>query len=158
MNFGALLRPPIYRHSPDEDIKTFLEKFENEVEANDWSDAIKLKKIKIAFDEPTHDIYVGKVKTVPGLDTWVLMKAKLEDVFRRSKMELKEKLKQRTYKGENDWSEYMLYIKRIVRKISPLASEEKIIKKSDTGFTTDGKRFYFERNTGLDRTFLAWLK
>lgn len=162
MNFGALLRPSIYRHGQDEDIKTFLEKFENEADANEWTEEVKLRKIKIAFDGPAHDIYIGKVKSVPGLITWPLMKAKLEDVYKRSKTELKEKLKHRTYKGENDWSEYMLYIKRIVREIDPLASEEKIIKKVIQGLPLKERDFILREKPqtmhALDRAFLAWLK
>ena len=162
MNFGALLRPSIYRHGPEEDIKTFLDKFENEAEANEWTDDMKLKKIKIAFDGPAHDIYIGKVKGVPGLTTWLLMKAKLEEVFKRSKTELKEKLKQRTYKGENDWSEYMLFTKRIVREINPLASDEKIIKKIIQGLPLKERDFILREKPqtmhALDRAFLSWLK
>ena len=89
------------------------------------TDVMKLKKIKIAFDGPAHEMYVGKIKGVPGLTTWPLMKAKIEDVFKRTTQELKEKLKSRTYKGENDWGEYMLHIKRVVREIIPTAPRQK---------------------------------
>ena len=46
MNFGAFLRPSIYRYGTDEDITTFLEKFENEADANEWDRCYEIKENK----------------------------------------------------------------------------------------------------------------
>ena len=41
INFGMLAKPSIYTHSLDEDIREFIQTFENESVANDWDDNTK---------------------------------------------------------------------------------------------------------------------
>lgn len=49
VNFGILAKPSVYSHTMDEDIREFLHLFENEAVANNWDDALKMKKIRIVF-------------------------------------------------------------------------------------------------------------
>ena len=62
INFGLLAKPSIYTHTLDEDIREFIHTFENEAIANDWDEATKLKKIRIAFKGIALKIFDENIK------------------------------------------------------------------------------------------------
>lgn len=62
VNFGILAKPSVYSHTMDEDIREFLHQFENEAVANDWDDALKMKKIRIAFRGVALNLFDKKIK------------------------------------------------------------------------------------------------
>ena len=97
VNFGILAKPSTYSHTLDEDIREFLHQFDNEAVANDWDDALKLKKIRIAFRGVALNLFDEKIKDYeyePGkkIDTWDRMKLRIEEVFKKNAALLRKKI------------------------------------------------------------------
>ena len=88
INFGMLAKPSIYTHTLDEDIREFIQTFENESVANDWDDNTKLKKIRIAFKGIALKIFDEKIKDesqTSTVKTWAGMKAKILETFKKKR-------------------------------------------------------------------------
>ena len=162
-------RPSTYSHGLNEDIKVFLDTFENECEAFGWNnDEIKLKKIRIAFKDAAQIIFNSDVRDSPDLldnenhATWDNMKNKLEAVFTKTKPILKQTLRGRKYEGDNDFHEYKIFVTRTLKEMNPNVSEEKIILKILDGMPFAERDFIYrlfpENLRELDEAFGKWLK
>jgi len=76
-----------------------VQTFENESIANDWDDATKLKKIRIAFKGVALKIFDEKIKDespTSTVKTWAGMKEKILETFKKNAVMLRESIKKKT--------------------------------------------------------------
>ena len=165
INFGMLAKPSIYTHTLDEDIREFIQTFENESIANDWDDNTKLKKIRIAFKGIALKIFDEKIKDeshTSTVKTWAGMKAKILETFKKNAAMLRERIKKRQYGGDLDFSEYCMYITKCMREIDPTVGEDKIVSTICDGLPLIERdwiwRYRPQNLTELDKIFGFWLE
>ena len=165
INFGLLAKPSVYTHTLDEDVREFIHIFENEALANEWNDATKLKKIRIAFKGLALKIFDEKIKddsATSTVKTWEGMKKKILEEFKKSPALLRERLKKREYGGEVDFYEYCMFVTKIMREIDEKVPESEIVSKICDGLPIVERdwiwRYKPETLSDLDKVFGNWLE